>query len=180
MSSPKHYQSALPFWEDSITQRQAGRGRGSVTSLPYPGGPQEKSDKDLCVRGLPSLICMFKVNNILEHNILDLDRILNVILSNHFAPMQCPLKHLWQVGNLLLTPLATKYIHSHATSLRLSQNQLPIASTHWSWFCLWDRVPHKSHFPLICQVFKQVCEHRKKDIHSIHVGPRHQYNSLGY
>lgn len=80
----------------------------------------------------------------------------------------------WNICDMWTTfpwaPLSTKYIHCHTTCLRLSQSQLPKASTHWSWFHLWDLVPPKSPLPLTCQVFRQVWEH---------VGPSYQSHSLG-
>lgn len=79
-----------------------------MRSLTHLGGPQKKNDKNYYFRGIPLLIYTFNVNNILEARILDLDGISNVILSHHFAPMQIPLKYLWHVGNLPLSPFINK------------------------------------------------------------------------
>lgn len=129
--------TSLPFHSEKILLHSGkqGGGRGSMTSLPRPGGPVPDTETVThCIRCLPSLIYMFKVNSILEHSISDLDGIPNVYCWTILHQCSVP----WNTCDRWVTfpwaPLSTKYIHSPTTLLRLNQNQLPKAPTHWSWF----------------------------------------------
>lgn len=119
----------LPFHFEKILLHSCKQG-GEVLceNFNHPGGPQKKNIKNHCFRGLPSVFYMFKVN-ILEpsfgwdlecHNCpINVIFCINAVTFDTFVT--------W--GHLHLSPLETKYIHSHITFLRLSPNQILKAST---------------------------------------------------